>query len=268
MINNKIIYQVDSFATQPFKGNPAGVMIVNKDFQVELKQNIAMEMNLSETAFIVPNGNSYDIRFFTPTTEIPLCGHATLASAFILYETGAVDKKDSIIFNSNVGELVITNNNGWIIMNLPKFPYKRIALIPGLKEIIGFEPVELYESSYSWKIAVASKEDDIKNIKPDFDKLLEMELGHLMVTAKSSSIDSDFVVRCFVPLMGIPEDPVTGSAHCALTPLWAEKLDKHELESVQLSERTGRLKLKLLGDRVEIMGRATLVFKAELKLDL
>ncbi len=266
MINNKIIYQVDSFATEAFKGNPAGVMIVDNNFSVDLKQNIAMEMNLSETAFIVPNGNSFDIRFFTPIDEIPLCGHATLASAFILYEIGAVHKNDSIIFNSNVGELIIKNKDGWITMNLPRFPYKKISLIPGLKDILGFEAIELYESSYKWKIAVAEKEDDIKNIKPDFDKLMEMELGHLMVTAKSETTDSDFVVRCFVPLMGIPEDPVTGSAHCALTPLWAEKLDKHELVSVQLSERTGRLKLNLLGDRVEIMGKATLIFRAELNL--
>ncbi|MGL1893531.1 MAG: PhzF family phenazine biosynthesis protein [Spirochaetaceae bacterium] len=266
MINNKIIYQVDSFTTEAFKGNPAGVMIVDKDFTEKLKQNIAMEMNLSETAFIVPNGNSFDIRFFTPIDEIPLCGHATLASAFILYETGAVNKSDSIIFNSKVGELIIENIDGWISMNLPRFPVKRIDLIPNLKDIIGFEPSQLYESSYQWKIAVAKCEEDIKNIKPNLDKLLELNLGHLMVTAKSEVTDSDFVVRCFVPLMGIPEDPVTGSAHCALTPLWADKLDKTDLMSVQLSERTGRLKLRLLDDRVEIKGQAKLIFKADLSL--
>ena len=151
-------------------------------------------------------------------------------------------------------------------MNFPGYPLTKIDITRVFNEIIGFEPVEMYSSSYDWKIAVAQTEDDIVKASPNFETMKATGLGMLMITAKSSTEDFDFVVRCFVPILGINEDPVTGSAHCALTPLWAEKLGNKELDSLQLSKRTGKLRVKLVNDRVEIKGKAITIFKAELKI--
>lgn len=266
MIDSKTIYQVDAFTDEPFKGNPAGVMIVDKQIDSDLMQKIAAEMNLSETAFIMPNGDIFGIRYFTPSVEVPLCGHATLASGHIIYELGLVSPHDTINFKAKVGDLLITKDSDWIVMNFPEYPLTKIDIPGDFKEIIGFEPVEMYSSSYDWKIAVVQTEDDISKAAPSFETMKAAGLGMLMITAKSNTENFDFVVRCFVPMLGINEDPVTGSAHCALTPLWVEKLGKKELDSLQLSKRTGKLRVKQINDRVEIKGKAITIFKAELKI--
>lgn len=265
-MNKKTIYQVDAFTDEPFKGNPAGVMIIDESITDEWMQNMAAEMNLSETAFIIPSGNDFRIRYFTPTAEVPLCGHATLASAHVIFKTGLRNENDVINFKAKGGDLKISKQADWIVMNFPKYPLTKIAVPANFNETIGFEPIEGYSSIYNWIVAVAGTEAEIRNAEPDFERMTADGLGHLMITAKSDSDIAGFVVRCFAPALGINEDPVTGSAHCALTPLWAEKLGKTEMDSMQVSKRTGKLKVKLVGDRVEIKGNAVTVFVAELMI--
>lgn len=239
MIDKKIIYQVDAFTDEPFKGDPAGVMIVDSNKTTEDMQNVALEMNLSETAFILPKENEFQIRYFTPTKEVPLCGHATLASAHIIFELGLKDKGDSINFKAKGADLTVTKDSDWIIMSFPKYPINKIPVTTKFKKIVGFEPIEMYSSLYNWVIAVAETEKDILDAEPDFESMKRNGLGHLMITAKSTYKQTDFVVRCFAPISGINEDPVTGSANCALVPLWSQKLGKLEMDSYQLSKRTG-----------------------------
>ncbi len=266
MIDNKIIYQIDSFTDEPFKGNPAGVMFVDEQIDSDRMQKIATEMNLSETAFIMPKGDVFNIRYFTPSVEVPLCGHATLASGHIIHELGFAGPDDTINFRAKGGDLAVTRESDWIVMNFPAYQLTRIDIRRDFKDMIGFEPVEMYSSNYDWKIAIAKTEDDIVRAEPNFEIIKAKGLGALMITAKSDNGNFDFVVRCFVPMLGINEDPVTGSAHCALTPLWTEKLGKTELNSLQLSKRTGKLRVKLINDRIEIKGKAITIFKAELKV--
>jgi PhzF family phenazine biosynthesis protein len=264
-LNNDLIYQVDAFTNKRFKGNPAAVMIVSTMPSDEYMQNIAKEMNLSETAFVCPIEGAFRIRYFTPICEIQLAGHPTLASAHILYENGLVQHSAPIIFITNNHQLNIRKKGNQISMEFPTYTLRKIDLEPSLNTLLGFEPVELYESKYDWKIAVASTANEIEKSTPNFEKLKNNGFGHMMITAISNSETEDFVVRCFAPIMGVNEDPVTGSAHCALTPLWADKLKKTKLKSLQLSNRTGRLSLKLLRNKVEISGEAITVFEAKLR---
>lgn len=260
---NKTIYQVDSFTDVPFKGNPAGVMLLETELTEAQMQNIAMEMNLSETAFVFATGDHFNIQFFTPTSEIALCGHATLASAHILYESGRVNPDDAIHFKTTETFLYIVKVGDRIQMALPEYPLKKTTLDYDFQSILGWVPLETYFSK-GWTIAVAETEAEIQNTRPDFALLKEHNLESLIITAKSSADDVDIVARCFVPEVGINEDPVTGSAHCALAPLWAGKLNKKELKSRQLSTRGGLLDLKLREGLVEITGKAVTVFKATL----
>jgi predicted PhzF superfamily epimerase YddE/YHI9 len=266
IVRNKTIFQVDSFADYPFKGNPAGVMIVDSHTKTSWMQNIAMEMNLSETAFIIQGENDFLISFFTPLREELLCGHATLASAHILYETGIVDEEVPIKFKAKGGELLVHKENSEIVMNLPIFPVNKMRIPNNFKSIVGFEPIEMFSSIYDWTIAVSNSEIEIKEAKPIIEKMISNGLGNLMITAKSDQKNTDFVVRCFAPISGINEDPVTGSAHCALAPLWYSKTGKKEFNSLQLSKRTGRLKVKLTDDSIVIKGHAITMFQAELKI--
>ncbi len=261
---NRKIYQVDAFTDKAFKGNPAAVLILDQMPSASFMQNLAMEMNLSETAFVVPQVDTFRIRYFTPKAEIPVAGHPTLASAHILFELGLVATDQEIVFEANVATLTVKKEGDFIAMNLPAFPIEKIEIVPEFESAVGFQPVEMYQSSYNWKIAIAESVESVVNAKPQFSKLSGYGIGHLIVTAKSNSGDEDFVVRCFVTDLGIDEDPVTGSAHCALTPLWASKLNKLEMKSKQISQRTGDLLVKLIHDRVEIKGKAVTVFEADL----
>jgi len=267
MKKNKMIYQVDSFTEVPFKGNPAGVMLLDKEESSDFMQNIAMEMNLSETAFVIKQNDSYRIRYFTPTIEVPLCGHATLASAHILYDTGLVQKKDKINFIADAGELEIKLEDNNIVMSFPRYSLVKTDTPVGFKDVIGFDPIECYKSDYDWLIAIAKSQDEILQSKPKFELMESTGLGHLMITSESTDADVDFVVRCFAPISGINEDPVTGSAHCALTPLWHDLTGKTAFNSFQLSKRTGKLTVRLLGDKVEISGKAITIFKAEMNIN-
>lgn len=266
-MNRQTLYQVDSFTSEPFKGNPAGVMVSDAGLPAELMQKIAMEMNLSETAFVVPLSDGFAIRYFTPLKEVDLCGHATLASAHILYETGRVLPDEDIRFVAKGANLTVSRVGGALVMNFPRYPLALRAAHPDFKRFVGFESVELFDSECNWVIAVAEDEAAIRMAKPEFGLLTEAGLGHLMITAPAVTPGFDFVVRCFAPWAGIDEDPVTGSAHCALTPLWSEKLGKTVMHSLQVSKRSGMLQVELLGDRVAIKGQAVTVFEMQLKIN-
>ena len=265
-MDNKKIYQVDAFCDQPFKGNPAGVMILETAMASGRMQNIAMEMNLAETAFVVQESDHFSIRYFTPTTEVPLCGHATLASAHILYELGLVPQNEKINFKAEGGDLTINKEADWIQMIFPKYPLTVVEIPERFQDNVGFSPIAMYSSRDHWKIAVATSEEQIRQAQPKFSEMEAHGIGHLMITSKSVSDDYDFVVRCFAPMSGIDEDPVTGSAHCALIPLWAERLHKTEMTSLQCSKRTGVLEVALAENQVIIKGQAITVFEADLRV--
>lgn len=264
MESSKNIYQVDAFTNQPFKGNPAGVCISDQEPETEWMQNVAMEMNLSETTFVIPEKDSYKIRYFTPVAEMKLCGHATLSASHILYETGMVKQDEEIIFNSKAGELRIIKTGEWIKMNFPAYPLEKLEETEEFEKITGAKAAELFKAGFGWTLALLANETEVKNMKPDFTLMKNSIFGDLIVTAKSDDPAFDFCVRCFAPAVGIDEDPVTGSAHCALAPFWFEKTSRKHFNSHQISRREGILKVSLLDNRVEISGQAITVFKADL----
>lgn len=258
---SRTIYQVDAFTTTPFRGNPAGVMICDTLPDQNYMHNIAREMNLSETAFLCPDNGRFKIRFHTPEKEIDLCGHATLSSAHILFEEGLAS--GDIEFSSKAGPLHIRKEGNQIVMNFPKYSYNRRDIPDELVRGAGFTPLELYDCDYNWKLALLKDEVEVRDARPNFNAIREAGFGDLIITALSSSGDYDFVVRCFVPEMGIDEDPVTGSAHCALAPFWSEKLGRKSFRSYQASSRGGFLDVSIMGERVEIAGSAVTVLKGE-----
>jgi PhzF family phenazine biosynthesis protein len=260
----KTIYQVDAFTAEPFKGNPAGVCILQKEVSRKWMQNIAAEMNLPETAFLIKAGDKYKIRYFSPESEVPLCGHATLSSAHIIYQEGIVSEDKTITFASGVGDLYVRISGNWIIMNFPSYTFEPMQIPPSAGKLIGVKPIELYRTSHGWTLALLHNEDDVRNLKPDFNLMKDSPFGDLIVTAPSEDTNFDFCVRCFAPALGINEDPVTGSAHCVLTPFWNKKTGREEFISRQVSKRSGILKVALKGNRVEIAGHAKTIFKAEL----
>ena len=258
------IYQVDAFTSEAFKGNPAGVCILESEPGEDWMQNIAMEMNLSETAFVFPGKNCFIIRYYTPEAEIKLCGHATLSASHIIYETGILKSDNNILFSSKAGDLQIKKQGDWITMNFPAFPLEKMEITSDFKMITGIHPQELYKAGYGWTLAVMKNEKEVKKMKPHFSLMKDSVYGDLIVTAQSEDPAFDFCVRCFAPAVGIDEDPVTGSAHCALGPYWSEKTGRKDFTSHQISKREGILKISLKGDRVEISGQAKTILKADL----
>lgn len=253
-------YIVDAFATELFGGNPAGVCIIDKWIDESLMQKIATENNLSETAFVVKAENNYELRWFTPECEIDLCGHATLASAFILMNY--IDKSlKTVSFSTKSGILAVAKENGYFIMNFPSRMPVECDLPLGLEEALGVKITGSYVSRDL--VLTVENEETVKNISPDFNKLAEFkDYFGIVVTAKGDNCD--FVSRYFAPASGILEDPVTGSSHSSLIPFWSKKLNKTKMIAKQLSKRGGTLLCKDLGDRVEIGGHAVLYSKGEL----
>ena len=260
------LFQVDSFTSVPFKGNPAGVCILDKFLDASSMQSIAMEMNLSETAFVVIKENEYRIRYFTPTQEVPLCGHATLASAHILYELELVPHDKEFVFKAQESDLLISREANWIKMNFPIYKLTKANLSLKFNEIMGINPIEVYKSDNNWIVAMVGTEREVIEACPDFEGIRRENLGFLIaVTSISDSSEYDFVVRVFCnPIIGITEDPVTGAANCILAPFWNQKLNKTRFRSKQLSKRTGELLLELKDNRVDIFGQAKTVFKIEM----
>ena len=255
-------YIVDAFAENIFQGNPAGVCIMDHWISDEMMQKIAFENNLSETAFAVKEGDSYHIRWFTPEYEIDLCGHATLASSYIIHRF-VEPSLEEIKFTSMSGELKVKIEGEYFILDFPVRMPETIEVDPQLEDILGIKIKEVYLSRDI--MVVVEEEEAIKELTPDFERLRNYHLGDgVIVTAKSEQYD--FVSRCFYPKCGVNEDPVTGSAHCNLIPYWAEKLGKDTMQAKQVSERGGKLYCKLEGKRVKIGGSAVLYMIGDIQI--
>ncbi len=257
------IYQVDAFTEKPFSGNPAGVCVLSEKLDEKLMQNIAREMNLSETAFLVKNKDGYNLKWFTPDSEVDLCGHATLASAHILWEKGYLKEDQEAKFSTKSGLLTAKMNKGWIELNFPALPEEKTKPPAELLESLGVEAVYVGKNIFDYLVEVES-EEIVRTMKPDFVKLSKVPARGIIVTARARSGEHDFVSRFFAPEVGVWEDPVTGSAHCCLGPYWQKKLNKNEFMAYQASERGGVLKVKVIGERVLISGKAFTVLEGEL----
>lgn len=255
-------YQVDAFTTNVFEGNPAAVCPLNAWLDDALLQTIANENNLSETAFFVPTARGFHLRWFTPVAEVELCGHATLASAHVLFEILG-HAGNQIVFETKSGDLVVQSNSGLLSMNFPARPPTSCAAPKALLEGLGHSPTEVLAADDY--IVVFESEEIVRSLSPDFAKLQAIDRRGVAVTAQGK--DVDFVSRFFAPKLGVPEDPVTGSAHCELTPYWAGRLGKQSLEARQISKRGGNLLCQLRDDRVVLAGRAVTFMSAEIDFD-
>jgi PhzF family phenazine biosynthesis protein len=257
------IFQVDAFTDKPFSGNPAGVCVVPEPQDAGWMQNVAREMNLSETAFLHKQADGYALRWFTPAVEIELCGHATLASAHVLWETGYLEADEQARFHTLSGLLTADRKGDWIEMNFPSKPEEPVIAPPGLIEALGVTVKYVGRSHYDYLVEVDS-EEIVRNVKPDFNLLASVPARGIIVTSLASSKDYDFVSRFLAPQVGVNEDPVTGSAHCCLSPYWSKRLGKDELVGYQASTRGGVVRVRLSGDRVYLGGQAVTVLRGEL----
>jgi PhzF family phenazine biosynthesis protein len=256
------LYQIDAFAEQPFTGNPAAVVIFDEWPSSAIMQNIAMENNLSETAFLVKKGEIYHVRYFTPTIEVDLCGHATLASGFVLFNF--FNEKETItIRTTSKGDLFITQKDDQVILNFPTDRYKVVPLPEYTLEALGIEPSEVYWGLNDMML-IYETEDQIWEMKPNFDTMAKIPSRGIIVTASGKEVD--FVSRFFAPQSGILEDPVTGSAHTALIPYWAKRLGKTSMVARQLSKRGGTIYCELCGERVKIGGKAIHYMTGEISI--
>jgi predicted PhzF superfamily epimerase YddE/YHI9 len=257
------IYQVDAFTDKPFTGNPAGVCILPSPADGAWMQLVAAEMNLSETAFLVKQGHIYNLRWFTPSVEVDLCGHATLAGAHILWETGAVPDGSEIEFSSLSGTLGARKDGEWIELDFPVEPPQEVQPPGELLAALQVKPLWVGRNRLDYMVEVDS-EITVREINPHFSKLMKVPCRGVIVTSRAHSHGYDFVSRFFAPASGIYEDPVTGSAHCCLTPYWQEKLRKKPLVARQVSKREGLLRVSVERDRTLIAGRAVTVLHCEL----
>ncbi|MCL2169155.1 MAG: PhzF family phenazine biosynthesis protein [Defluviitaleaceae bacterium] len=254
-------YQVDSFTDELFKGNPAGVCLIDGDSWLDdsLMQNISMENNLSETAFVLNKGGKHHIRWFTPTVEVPLCGHATLASAHILLESDG-----EITFHAGEMQLSVTRTGDMLTLDFPIDKIWQLELNDML-DCFDFKPIEVWRGTEEY-ILVAETEEQVENAICNLPKAAKIDLAGIIITAPSSQSGIDYVSRYFAPKIGIDEDPVTGSNQCLLAPLWQGKLQKSEFTALQVSKRGGKLWVKIEGGRVKIGGHAVTYLNGELKI--
>ncbi len=256
------IFQVDAFTSKPFGGNPAAVVPLTEWLPDETMLNIAAENNLSETAFFVKNEDGYNIRWFTPTIEVNLCGHATLASAHVIFYCLKQEDKFIRFHSDRSGELGVEKNGDLMILDFPSYPVNEIEQSAELADAVGKIPAKAWETQGNMVILLMESESDIRSLDPDMSALSNIPFEEVIVTAPGN--DSDFVSRMFAPRIGIPEDPVTGAIHCSLIPYWAEQLGKDKLFARQVSKRGGELFCELSGDRVKIGGSAILYLKGEI----
>ena len=248
------IYKVDAFCQDIFSGNPAAVCPLEQWLDESLMQNIAAENNLAETAFYVPKGEQFEIRWFTPAVEVDLCGHATLAAAHVLFNHKNISQKTISFLSHRSGELRVSKDKDQLTLNFPADELNEIPVTEQMKSWFSIKPAEAFKGKTDYMLVFKS-EDEISNLKPDFSVIENLtEARGVIASAKGKEVD--FVSRFFAPQSGIAEDPVTGSAHTTLTPYWSEKLGKKELSALQLSARKGYLKCTNLGTRVEISGKA------------
>ncbi len=263
------IFQVDAFTDKPFRGNPAGVCLLKETASDSWMQGTAMEMNLSETAFVLKIRGGFSLRWFTPKTEVSLCGHATLASAHILWEEGILKPEEDAVFHTKSGKLVANKKGDGIEMDFPAIPLEDAEVPKSLLGALAIKPYHigrcLFSRGLSYLIEVES-EGTVKNMDPDFGKLRLEEAKGIIVTSISKSGSYDFVSRFFAPALGIDEDPVTGAAHCCLAPYWAHKLQKNELVGYQASKRSGVVHCTVSGNRVFLKGKAVTIFRGGLEI--
>ena len=262
------IYTVDAFTDRPFAGNPAAVCLLDHEREAAWMQTLAGEMNLSETAFLRPQGEAWSLRWFTPKAEVALCGHATLASAHVLWESGRLAKQAPALFDTLSGRLKAQRIGGaeeaWIELDFPERREGPHADLPELFAALGVKPVYFGKNAYDYFVEVATA-DEVRDLEPDFAALGKLPVRGVIVTAVGDKQSGhDFVSRFFAPGVGVPEDPVTGSAHCCLAPYWGEKLGKGEMVGFQASPRGGTVRVRRSGDRVILAGRAVTIVAGSL----
>ena len=259
------LFTVDAFTAQPFTGNPAGVCLLDGPRETAWMGAVAREMNLSETAFLLREGPHWRLRWFTPRVEVDLCGHATLGTAHVLREKGLLLPGETVRFHTRSGELTASAEEDRLVLN---FPAKEITACPppeGLLEALGVpDPLFVGKNIFDYLVEVAS-DAQVRSLAPDFPRLASLEARGTMVTARSSESGFDCVSRFFAPRVGVPEDPVTGSAHCALGPYWGSKLEKGRISAFQASERGGTMEVVLAPPRVLLKGQAVTVLRGHLE---
>ena len=258
------IVQVDAFTEEPFAGNPAAVCVMPAPREARWMQAVAREMNLSETAFLVRRSDgAYDLRWFTPGAEVELCGHATLASAHVLWTEGHLGVGETARFFTASGELRAGRREPWIELDFPATVPGPAAPPPGLAAALGVEPLAVLSSRFDFLAEIRS-EAEVRALEPDFRALRSLGVRGVIATAPASTAGFDFVSRFFAPGVGVDEDPVTGSAHCALAPFWGARLGRVEMTGFQASARGGVVRVRLAGDRVILGGKAVTVLRGEL----
>ena len=257
------IIVVDAFADQPFAGNPAAVCLLKQPKDEQWMRLVAREMNLSETAFLFPEGDAFRLRWFTPTVEVDLCGHATLASAHVLWESGRLRTADEARFQTRSGLLTAWRKVDEIVMDFPAVDAQVCEAPPGLVEALGTPVGYAGKNAFDYLVEVES-ETVVRTLQPDFERLAALPARGVIVTSRSADPAFDFVSRFFAPACGIREDPVTGSAHCCLGPHWSGRLGKSDLVGRQVSARGGIVRVEMRGDRVRLGGRAITIMRGEL----
>lgn len=261
------LYQVDAFTSRPYAGNPAAVCLLEADRPEEWMQAVAREMNLSETAFVYPGTTRRRLRWFTPTTEANLCGHATLTAAHVLWGAEDLSSDDQVVFDTLAGRLAVGREEDVYVMNFPAEPADSAAPPEGMLASLGLEEDEVVwvgRNPRDYLVQVASPQR-VRTLAPDMASLRTVETRGVMVTAEGAGEEHDFVSRFFAPAAGIDEDPVTGSAHCCLGPFWQQRLGKDELWARQVSPRGGELRVRPRDDRVDLLGRAVTIMKGQLE---
>ena len=255
---------VDAFTSQPFAGNPAAVYVLDRWRDDAWHQRVAREMNQSETAFLVPRGEGgFELRWFTPAVEVDLCGHATLASAHMLWMTGSANREKPIAFSTRSGILTATPAADLIELDFPLLPEHPADAPPGLVEALGVSPIYVGQSRHDLVVEVVS-DAEVKAARPDLSRLAQVATRGTIVTARSSDPAFDFVSRFFAPAAGIPEDPATGSAHCCLADFWSKRLNKTAFRAFQASPRGGTIHVRIAGDRAILGGQAVIVAEGQL----
>jgi PhzF family phenazine biosynthesis protein len=257
------MFQADAFACRVFTGNPAAVLPLDSFLADTVLQAIARENNLAETAFLVPEDDEYRIRWFTPATEVPLCGHATLASAAVIMER-LEPHRDRVIFHSASGPLTVTRSEHGYVMDFPARPTTSVPTPPGLVEALGAAPLDVAADAYNY-LAVLESEQVVRELAPDIAAVARLDRSGVIVTARANGV-YDFVSRYFAPAKGIAEDPVTGGAHCALAPYWSKRLGKTGFRAFQASQRGGEVLCRLVGDRVELEGNCAFYLEGEVEI--
>jgi PhzF family phenazine biosynthesis protein len=259
---NLTIYQVDAFTKNIFAGNPAAVCPLMQWLEDDVMLKIAAENNLAETAFFVKKDDVYEIRWFTPAVEVNLCGHATLATAFVIFNCLSLEDKTINFYSARSGNLSVEKQGDTLVLDFPAYVVNEIEIDENLVKAVGKKPLQIWETQGNMVLMLFETEDEIAEIAPEMSALKKIEFDEVIVTAKGTS--ADFVSRMFAPRIGIDEDPVTGAIHCSLIPFWAERLGKERLYAKQISKRGGELFCELNGERVKIGGNAALYLKGEI----